>query len=186
MASDRVAKHSILSRLQRSVFQLEPIRSYSSSYGWRSIVSARSLVSKGLIKRVGSDSSISIWNDPWLPTTHPRPANKNQHNLYLDLTVESLIDSNSHTWNSQAIRALVDLQDAKLIESIPLSRIQRIDRDGWHFTKSGKYTVKSGYQVERLYPDRDRLPLLIGSTVDALKANCWKIRCPPKLKHFLW
>ena len=33
---------------------LEPIRSYSPSYGWQSIVSARSLVSKGLIKRVGS------------------------------------------------------------------------------------------------------------------------------------
>ena len=48
----------------------------------RSIVSARSLVSKGLIKRVRSGSSISVWSDPWLPTTHPRPANKNQHNLY--------------------------------------------------------------------------------------------------------
>ena len=41
-------------RYFRNASPLEPIRSYSSSYGWRSIVSARSLVSKGLIKRVGS------------------------------------------------------------------------------------------------------------------------------------
>ena len=61
-----------------------------------------------------------------------------------------------------------------------------MDRDGCHFTKSEKYTVKSGYQVERIYPDRVRPPLLIGPTVDVLKAFCWKIRCPPKLKHFLW
>ena len=99
--------------------------------------------------------------------------------------MESLIDSTSHAWSSQAIRDLVDPQDAKLIESIPLSRTQRIDRDGWHFTKNGKYTVKSGYQVERIYPDRKRPPLLIGPTVDVLKAYCCKIRCPPKLKHFL-
>ncbi|XP_013709134.2 uncharacterized protein LOC125594011 [Brassica napus] len=60
------------------------------------------------------------------------------------------------------------------------------DRNGWHFTNNGKFTVKSGYQVERTYPDRDRLPLFIGPTVDVIKAFCWKIRCPPKIKHFLW
>ena len=80
----------------------------------------------------------------------------------------------------------MDPQDAKLIESILLSRTQRIDRDRWHFTKNGKYTVKSGYQVKRIYPDKERPPLLIGPTVDVLKAHCWKIRYSPKVKHFLW
>ena len=41
-------------RYYRNASPLEPIRSYSPSYGWRSIVFARSLVSKGLIKRVGT------------------------------------------------------------------------------------------------------------------------------------
>ena len=40
--------------------------------------------------------------------------------------------------------------------------------------------------MERIYPDRERPPLLMGPTVDVLKAFCWKIRCPPKIKHFLW
>ena len=173
-------------RYYRNASLLEPIRSYSPSYGWRSIVSARSMVSKGLIKRVGSWSSISVWNDPWLPTTRLRPANKNQQNHYPDLTVDSLIDPTSQNRNSQALRALVDPQDVKIIESLPLSRTQMVDRDGWHFTNNGKYTVKSGYQVERVYPDRERPSLLFGPTVDVLKAFCWKIRCPPKIKHFLW
>ena len=130
-------------RYYRNASPLEPIRSYSSSYGWRSVVSARSLVSKWLIKRVGSGSSISLWNDPWLPTTRPRPSNKNQHNLYPNLIVDSLVNSTSRTWNLQAIRVLVDPQFAKLVESIPLSRTQRIDSDRWHFTKSGKYILKT-------------------------------------------
>ena len=71
-------------------------------------------------------------NVPWLPTTRPRPANKHQHNLYPDLTVDSLIDPHLRRWNSPAIRALVDPQDVKLIESIPLSRTRMADKDGWH------------------------------------------------------
>ena len=71
-----------------------------------------------------------MWNDPWLPTTRLRPATKNQHDTYPDLTMDSLIDSASRTWNSQAIRALVDPQNVKIIESIPLSRTQVVDRDG--------------------------------------------------------
>ena len=83
-------------------------------------------------------------------------------------------------------RTLVDPQDVKIIESIPLSRHQMADSDGWHFTNNGNFSVKSGYQVERIYPDRERIPLFIGPTVNVLKVFCWKIRCPPKIKHFLW
>ena len=42
------------------------------------------------------------------------------------------------------------------------------------------------YKNTILYPDREMPSLLIGPTVDVLKAFCWKIWCPPKLKHFLW
>ena len=67
-----------------------------------------------------------------------------------------------------------------------LSRTQMADRDEWYFTNNGKFTVKSDYQLERIYPDRDILLLFIGPTVDVLKVFCWKIRCPPKIKYFLW
>ena len=60
------------------------------------------------------------------------------------------------------------------------------DRNGRHFTKNRKYTVQSGYQVERIYLDKEKPPEFYGPNVDILKAFCWKVRCPPKLKHFLW
>ena len=64
----------------------------------------------------------------------------------------------------------MDPQDVKIIESIPLSETQMVERDGWHFTNNEKYTVRSGYQIERIYPDRERPSLQFGPTVDALKA----------------
>ena len=45
-----------------------------------------------------------------------------------------------------------------------------VDRYGWHFTQNGKYTVKSGYQIERVYPDKEKTPILVGPTIDILKA----------------
>lgn len=42
----------------------------------------------------------------------------------------------------------------EITESIPLSRTHMIDRKGWHFTNNGKYSVKSGYRVEQVYPDK--------------------------------
>ena len=76
--------------------------------------------------------------------------------------------------------------DAKMIEIILLSRNQMEDRNGWHFTNNGKYTVQSWYQVERIYPDKEKSPEFYGPNVDILKALCWKVKCPPKLRHFLW
>ena len=79
---------------------------------------------------MGTCSSILVWNDLWISSTRPRPANKNLQNSYPDLTVDSLINLESRTWNIEAIRILVDPRDAQIIESIPLSRNQMDDRNG--------------------------------------------------------
>ena len=78
----------------------------------------------------------------------------------------------------------MDPQDAETIESIPVNRTQMEDRDECHFTNNEKFTVKSGYQVERVYLDKKKPPIVFGPTVDLLKAFCWKVWCPPKIKHF--
>ena len=73
--------------------------------------------------------------------------------------IEKKIQETRRKWNLQAIRTLVEPQDAKMIESIPLGRNQMEDRNGWHLTNNGKYTVQSGYQIERIYPDKEKPPL---------------------------
>lgn len=67
------------------------------------------------------------------------------------------------------------------IESNPVCRQRWMT-----FYKQWEYSLKSGYQVEQVYPVREKTPPLYGPTVTALKAFYWKVCCPPKIKHFLW
>ena len=93
-------------------------------------------------------SSISVLNNPWLSTTRRRQ--ENQQNHHPDLTVGLLINENSQTWNSEMVRALVHQDDTNIIENIPLSRTQMIDKEGCHFTKMeihSKIRLSSGESV---------------------------------------
>ncbi|KAG7556675.1 Reverse transcriptase domain [Arabidopsis suecica] len=172
-------------RYYRKSNPLENIKSYSPSYGWRSICSARSLVNKGLIKRVGSGNSISVWEDPWIPAQFPRPAKSNGSINDPSLKVNMLIDSRSNFWDIDLLKAVFDQEDVELISALPVGAPTKEDTLGWHFTKSGKYSVKSGYHTARL----DKLETnssFIGPDFNKLKAHTWKVQCPPRIRHFLW
>ena len=120
-------------------------------------------------------------------STRQRQANSKLAHFDHALTVDKLINPTSRTWNSvQVINHLVESENAMLIESMSLSRFQITYKDGRHFTQSGKYTVKSGYKVKHLYPNRARSPTVSGLDTKALWAHLWTIKHPPKLKYFIW
>ncbi|XP_010456766.1 PREDICTED: uncharacterized protein LOC104738262 [Camelina sativa] len=160
---------------------MDLIRSYSPSYGWRSIVSARSLINKGLIKRVGSGESISIWTDPWVPTQSPRPALSKGPLKDPSLKISHLIDYGTNSWRMDMLLAHFDLEDVALIRVIPLGSTQMADSLGWHFTKLWKYTVKSGYETERAVKQRIIQVIRYGPDITPLLAAVWRVSCPPKL-----
>ncbi|KAG7582071.1 Ribonuclease H-like superfamily [Arabidopsis suecica] len=164
---------------------LDNIKSYSPSYGWRSICSARSLVNKGLIKRVGSGASISVWEDPWIPAQFPRPARSNGSIIDPSLKVNNLVDTRTNFWKMDLLNELFIPEDVSLICALHLGAPTKEDTLGWHFTKSGKYSVKSGYHTARLENQENNLSF-IGPQINLLKAHTWKVHCPPKLRHFLW
>ncbi|XP_019085728.1 PREDICTED: uncharacterized protein LOC109126530 [Camelina sativa] len=65
---------------------------------------------------------------------------------------------------------------------MPVSRTYQPDRLIWHFTKAGKYSVKSGYRLAReLITDVE-----YGPTCMALRAQSWKLDVPSKIQHFFW
>ncbi|XP_019101571.1 PREDICTED: uncharacterized protein LOC104789580 [Camelina sativa] len=186
MVPDSLFARVFKSRYYRNTHPLDPIRSYSPSYGWRSICSARSLVYKGLIKRVGTGESISVWNDPWIPAQCPRPALRTGPHMDPNLTVTQLIDHRTNTWRLDLLNELFDLTDVELIRAIPLRSNQNADQFGWHFTKTGKYTVKSGYHLARQEVPRTFQASGCGPEITSLLASVWRVPCSPKIQHFMW
>ena len=52
------------------------------------------------------------------------------------------------------LNAYIHPDDVKIIKGLSISRNDRKDSYGWSFTESEKYTVKSGYRIESLFPDK--------------------------------
>ncbi|KAL5783308.1 hypothetical protein ACOSP7_008337 [Xanthoceras sorbifolium] len=110
---------------------------------WCSILWGRSLIEQGSHWRVGSGSSVSILQDRWLP----RPSSFKviaSCSLKGDSVVASL-KSTSGAWNSALVRNCFAPIDAKCILSLTTSSRSCPDKLLWHFSKDGKYSVKSGY-----------------------------------------
>ena len=64
--------------------------------------------------------------------------------------VSNLIDSSTNSWDREEVMTKFQRSNAEAILQIPLSRRQVPDTMFWLHTKSGEYTVKSGYHTARL------------------------------------
>ncbi|KAL0338469.1 UNVERIFIED_CONTAM: putative mitochondrial protein [Sesamum angustifolium] len=123
----RILKHPnrLLSRVLRArYFPNSDIFSASSgwrpSFTWRSLMAAQSLFRAGCRWRVGSRSSIRVWNDPWLPRpisfkpiTPPPPSSMN-------LRVLDFIDSSLGDSDRAKIDEMFWPEDKEVILGIPL------------------------------------------------------------------
>ncbi|XP_010513392.1 PREDICTED: uncharacterized protein LOC104789381 [Camelina sativa] len=119
------------------------------SFAWQSIYSTKGLVEQGARWAVGSGCSISVWRDPWLPDIRPRSVNGRGRFLLPSLMVNHLINPVIKDWHLPILEEFFDPVDIPLIQSFPVSKTSQPDRLLWHYTKSGKYSVKSGYRLAR-------------------------------------
>lgn len=87
---------------------------------------------------------IRSWDDPWLPTTPPRPTRLTS-STDPNLKVSDIINPYSKRWDEDQIKQLVEPQDHHLITKIYLPQWPIKDTGFWSYTKDEFYTVKSGY-----------------------------------------
>lgn len=85
-------------------------------------------------------------------------------------------------WNMDLINAIIDPVDIPFIRSMPISTTFRPYSLGWYYTKTGRYTVKSGYLLEQ-ERNRER-PLSYRPGIQSLQTYTWKLKCPPKIRQF--
>lgn len=158
---------------------------YDPSYTWRSLWGAKDLLLKGLAWRVGNGSSISVWNDVWVPRTdgYSKPTGSSAADH--DLRVCDLIDMENMSWNSETLANIFDTETVTAILSIPLPTTPKVDKIFWWSCTDGLYRVKSGYHLG--LSSTDRLSPVQNSDDDrVLWRRIWNINIPPKAQHFLW
>ena len=126
---------------------LEAPNSTSGSYAWKSILSARNVVWKGVVWRIGDGKTMCIKEDKWLPdqvynsVTSPLPS------IPPDAKVSLLIDEASRSWKDEVVRQLFLPHEVKKILSIPIS--SRLPHDSliWSKTPSGIFSTQSAYRL---------------------------------------
>lgn len=136
---------------------------------------------------VGNGESIHVWSTPWLADGDRMrmPLMKNSL-VDLNLKVKDLLIPNSHMWNIPKLNDLFYPQDIAIISKIkPV--INSEDFYCWNHTRSGEYSVRSGYWFaeksanKEAYATATVLPSLNG-----IKDYIWSLDTAPKIKMFLW
>lgn len=112
---------------------------------YKSLLSARDLLYKGTWVRLGSGNGIDAWEDPWIPDKYPRAAKGIGSILHPNLKVNHLINPFTKDWHLPIFHEFMDPMDIPLIRGLDVNPTYKSDILICHFTKSGKYTVKSGY-----------------------------------------
>ncbi|XP_010468816.1 PREDICTED: uncharacterized protein LOC104748941 [Camelina sativa] len=161
---------------------LQAKKPYSPSFAWWSIFSTKGLVEHGSRWAIGLGCNVSVWRDPWIPDIQPRSANGRGRQLLPSLMVNHLINPYTKEWHMPILEEFFDPVDIQIILSMEVSKSFKSDKLIWHFTKSGKYSVKSGYRLARDLINE----VEIGPTCTSLRAQVWKLQVPPKIQHFFW
>jgi hypothetical protein len=103
--------------------------------------------------------------------------------------VADLINPMTGSWDDRMVRDIFWEEDAEVILALPVHE-GRNNTLAWHFDKHGIFSVKSAYKVGRA--DAQRTRCLAGAqggsacVVTGVWKGLWKLRCPSKIKHFMW
>uniref|UniRef100_A0A803QQT2 Reverse transcriptase zinc-binding domain-containing protein n=1 Tax=Cannabis sativa TaxID=3483 RepID=A0A803QQT2_CANSA len=154
----------------------------NASFVWRSLVWGKKLILKGYRWRVGNGESVRVLEDPWLP----RPVTfkvYDQPSLPANLYVTDLKLADGQ-WDEGFIRSIFNPTDVDLILGIPCSDWDFEDKILWHYSKYGEYSVKSGYRMAASFTTEQHQSNE-HSIVQWWK-KLWRLKIPPKVKHFVW
>ena len=156
----------------------------SASHGWHSILVGRDLLIKNLGWVVGDGASISIWNEPWLSLDSPcrpmGPATRETANL----TVKELIQEETGEWNRGMIQRVLPFEEDKILRLQPSTK-GAPDALKWLGTRTGVYSVKSGYHVAIADVTEEILEDETTPEFD-WKITVWNLKLAPKVKMFTW
>lgn len=158
--------------------------SSSASHGWRGVVAGCNLLKLQTGKAIGNGNTTSVWKDSWFCSTTKTVPFGPPTEATRDLVVSDLLIRWSGEWN----RTMVESVLPELAEEIYLvkpSLLKAEDAFCWLKTKTGDYSVKSGYYALR---EETSIQRTLPPTVTSFdwQKFVWRENTSPKLKLFLW
>ncbi|KAG7583713.1 Reverse transcriptase domain [Arabidopsis suecica] len=164
------------------------------SFAWRSIHEAQNLIKQGARAVIGNGESVEIWRHQWIshkPAKAIQAMNRvpqEDHQKVSSLQyVRELVDIDGREWNQHLLSLLFSEEDRrKILELRPGGRFTK-DRYTWDYSKTGHYTVKSGYWVLTQIMNQENTPQeVLQPNLNPIYEKIWKTDAPPKIQHFLW
>ncbi|KAL0284756.1 UNVERIFIED_CONTAM: hypothetical protein Sradi_7189600 [Sesamum radiatum] len=178
----RILKHKYFS--STDVFQA--VAGSGCSFTWRSIISARNMVSAGFRWQVGNGHSVKIRTDKWVPRPWTFKVLTAQNTLGWDATVSELL-SEEGEWNEEFMQTVFRPEDIGAINGISPCR-GTPDKLRWHFEKHGRYEVKSTYHLFCTGTVPNSLSSFTGSSSRKPEgwSFIWSDDVSPRVRLFAW
>lgn len=126
---------------------LEAKESTIGSYAWKNILSARDVIHKGMVWRIGNGQFVRLNEDRWIPKQCNRALISQLPSIQNEIKVSSLINHELGIWKSDVVEQLFLPHEALSILGIPFSPRMPLDRIIWGLTPSGCFTTSSAYKL---------------------------------------
>ena len=162
------------------------------SYIWRSILSAREIITRGSRWVIGNGRRVHIWKDRWLPVAESYKVISPKVHIRGEIEmVSDLMDDEGRGWNADLVRTIFLPHEAEVILGIPISPWAPEDSQVWTKTPNGIFSVNSAYKVAykmlKETKSKDHSSECSDSSkMQALWKAIWNLKCQSKIKHFLW
>lgn len=103
-----------------------------------------------------------------------------------DAKVKELIEREKGHWKKALIYEVFDGREAKVICSLPLSKMGLEDKVTWGLTKTGIFTIRSAYQlaVKKQRHAKGESSSSKGENVEWMKI--WDLNVPNGVRVFIW
>lgn len=158
-------------------------RKRNDSWAWASLLHGRDILRKGGRWIVGNGESRDVEADNWLASG----AKERLRNEGVDIRVRELIDQNQKGWDIRKVREIIDPSSVLQVLQTPLRWTDGNDVLIWPHSKSGEYTVKSGYHIIRGMEQTDANTASTSFDIDKRTWKIiWHLNVPQKIKVFLW
>ncbi|XP_021843644.2 uncharacterized protein [Spinacia oleracea] len=155
-----------------------------ASWGRRGLYIAQGKFSRGLVWKVGNGDKVLASSMAWVGGQVPEVRSNQLLGPSAKWRVSEFIERGSSTWKPDLVRSRFVWKDACSILAMEIPKGEVEDFKYWKYSRSGRFTISSGYQF--LYKESaEDTRILNDNELKAIRI-VWKMNILPKWKYFMW